>query len=173
MLLLIIIFINMLININVNVNMFLMLMLMLMVNINMLYSVFLSGWPERCEESERQSGLYDPYTPGSNVGRWVTSSSPQSTVSCRSLPPANPLPAVWPPWAPSRHSHSPPRQRPTLVARLRCLPQQFVPCRRVAVEGRSHPSANFDFSRFAVALPSTFCDFHVRRLSFVIVWASL
>ena len=33
---------------------------------------------------------------GFDVGRWVTSSSPQPTVSRRSLPPANPLPAVWP-----------------------------------------------------------------------------
>ena len=47
--------------------------------------------------------------------------------------------------APSRHRHSPPRQRPILVARLRSLPQPFVPCRRVVAEGRSHPSANLAF----------------------------
>ena len=110
---------------------------------------------------------------GFDVGRWVTSSSPQSTVSHRSLPPANPLPAVWPPWAPSRHRRSPPRQRPNFVARLRCLPQPLVSCRQVVAEGRSHPLANLAFPPFAVALPLTFCDFHVRRLSFVIVWSSL
>ena len=83
---------------------------------------------------------------GFDVGRrWVTSSSAQSTVSRRSLPPANPLPAVWPPWAPSRHRHSPPRQRPILVAGLHCLSQPFVPYRRVVAEGRSHPSANLAF----------------------------
>ena len=70
--------------------------------------------------------------------------------------------------APLRHRHSPPRQRPILFARLRSLPQPFVPCRRVVAEGRFHPSANLAYSPFAVALPSQFCNFHVRHLSSVI-----
>ena len=70
--------------------------------------------------------------------------------------------------APSRHRHSPPRQRPILFARRRSLPQPFVTCRRVVAEGRFHPSANLAFSPFAVALLPQFCDFHVRRLSSVI-----
>ena len=71
----------------------------------------------------------------------------------------------------SRHHHSPPhtpRQRPILFARFRSLPQIFVPCRRVVIEGRFHLSASFAYSPFAVALPSQFCNFHVRRLSSVI-----
>ena len=73
--------------------------------------------------------------------------------------------------APSRHRHSPPRQRPILFARLRSLPQPFVPCRRVAVEGRFHPSANLAYSNFCLRLPSQFCNFAIftfvtfRRLS--------
>ena len=78
--------------------------------------------------------------------------------------------------APSRHRHSPPRQRPILVARLRSLPQPFVPCRRVVAEGRSHPSANLAFP----LLPSLcrqhfviFTSVAFHRLSAAIVWASL
>ena len=56
---------------------------------------FLSG--PKVSLGECQSRLFKrPEHIGFDVGRWITPSSPQPTVSRRSLPPANPLPAVWP-----------------------------------------------------------------------------
>ena len=83
---------------------------------------------------------------------------PSAAVPCRQPIRCQPSDLVPCCRAPSRHRHSPPRQRPILVARLRSLPQPFVPCRRVVAEGRSHPSANLAFP----LLPS-FC-----RQNFVI-----
>ena len=70
---------------------------------------------------------------------------PSAAVPCRQPIRCQPSDLVLCCRAPSRHRHSPPRQRPILVARLRSLPQPFVPCRRVVAEGRSHPSANLAF----------------------------
>ena len=67
---------------------------------------------------------------------------PSAAVPCRQPIRCQPSDLVPCCRAPLRHRHSPPRQRPILFARLRSLPQSFVPCRRVVVEGRFHPSAN-------------------------------
>ena len=103
----------------------------------------------------RQFGLYDQLPPLVAVPR-------RQPIRCQ---PSDLVPCCR---APSRNRRSSLKQRPILFARLRSLPQPFVPCRRVVAEGRFHPSANLAFSPLAVALPPQFSDFHIRLLSSVI-----
>ena len=86
---------------------------------------------------------------------------PSAAVPCRQPIRCQPSDLVPYCQAPSRHRHSPLKQRPILFARLRSLPQPFVPCRRVAVEGCFHPSANLAYSPFCRCLPSQFCNFAI------------
>ena len=137
--------------------------------------------PARCKEVHIKSRLF--IRPAHTQALMSAAESrhrhrnpPSAAVPCRQPIRCQPSDLVPCCRAPSRHRHSPPRQRPILVARLRSLPQPFVPCRRVVAEGRSHPSANLAFP----LLPSfcrqnfvIFTSIAFRGLSAATMWASL
>ena len=63
-----------------------------------------------------------------------------------------------------------------IFARLRSLPQPFVPCRRVVVGGRWHPSVNLAYSPFPSLCRHNFAILTFvafRRLSAATMWACL